>query len=516
MQIESFFKKNDVFTDSIVAKEAALATFERGERICRIANKRLDYYYTERGRLDPDLSSQMSRMEAYIRDLLGSYEVFLEELPHLIRFTSGATSKGSRRESLPTLKIHKNLGCSTRALPYVTAIAKFFGYGDFLRGDVHDWNRVETVPKNWKTDRTIACEPGGNIPLQLAFDSYCKRKLRKWNIDLSDQSLNQELARRSSLDDSLATIDLSMASDTLSYNTVAWLLPDQWFKYLDDIRSPLGKLSGSVSRYAKFSSMGNGATFALETLVFAAACKAVGSKAFSVYGDDIIIEKELANELIKLLKFLGFSVNLDKSYLSGPFKESCGTNWYEGVDITPFYWRTIDDRKATWCHNINGLVGISVPRGELWKYILQLKEELKLPLVPFNEDSMSGIWISVPMAYRLGLIRTKHWIQYFKAYKPEGKTRILADSRSLFLTYLDKFVRRGPRESLFTIQGNLPFLLGRKAVEVGELLNYEAGTERSRVPILRHRYVRKWVHWQVPVAATPDHLYWWSEDLVPK
>lgn len=32
---------------------------------------------------------------------------------------------------------------------------------------------------------------------------------------------------------------------------------------------------------------------------------------------------------------MGFEVNRDKTFLFGPFRESCGTDWYQGVDVRP-------------------------------------------------------------------------------------------------------------------------------------------------------------------------------------
>jgi hypothetical protein len=60
--------------------------------------------------------------------------------------------------------------------------------------------------------------------------------------------------------------------------------------------------------------MGNGYTFTIETLVFAAICKSIGSRQFSVYGDDIIIETELYEPLVEMLSYLGFEVNKEKSH----------------------------------------------------------------------------------------------------------------------------------------------------------------------------------------------------------
>lgn len=206
------------------------------------------------------------------------------------------------------------------------------------------YNKIAFVPKTVKVERPIAVEPLLNGFVQKGIDLNLRDKLRRIGIDLSDQSLNQRMAREGSLDDSeegFVTIDLSSASDSISEEVVRNLLPPDWFYLLDSTRSKhyLGS-DNQIARYQKFCSMGNGFCFPLETLLFAAACSAVGagkpSIDFMVYGDDIIVRKRFAAELIALLGALGFAVNETKTFLEGPFRESCGSDWFNGEDVRPF------------------------------------------------------------------------------------------------------------------------------------------------------------------------------------
>lgn len=509
MQIEAFYKKNSVYT-SDGAAETALSTFRRGEKICRITNRRLDYYYTQRDRLDQDLSLWWSKAESYIRRILGSHDKFLGEIPRLVRVTAGATSTRSRRQSLPYLKIRKKLTATHGAVPYLTALSKYLGYGN-LKVETTVSNRVEIVPKTFKTGRTIACEPEGNLPFQLAFDTWTKNQLRKRGIDLSDQSRNQQLALEASKSGRYATIDLSMASDTLAYNTVASLLPYDWFQYLSAIRSPCFQLEeGRVETYAKFSSMGNGATFSLETLIFAGACYAVGSKTFSVYGDDIIIETELVEDLLCFMRFLGFIINRDKSHVSGPFRESCGMNAYQGIDITPFYMRSVGKRKAYQCHNVNGLASIATPGGLMESWLLDYIKENNLPLVPHNEDSLSGIWIDVHTAYSEKILKVRNGITRFKAYQSRRTQKTITDSRTLFLWYM--YSKNRMEFQILTKKMENRDAPADSTQRIDEREREPLVT--SRVPMSSHKYVRKWVHWFPPVTGTPVHLYRWTELLI--
>ena len=516
-QIESFFKKNAAFADLKLTKAAALQTFDKAEEICRITNKRLDHYYVNRDRLDPDINLWMDKAEAYICSVLGNYNSFLEDLPNQVRFTAGATATRSRKESLPFLKVTKRMSSTRTAFPYIQALSNYFGYGRIK------WvpcvaNRVEVVPKNWKTARTIACEPDGNLPLQLAFDSHAKCRLRKFGIDLSDQSRNQEMARIASISGEFATVDVKTASDTEALNAVHWLFPIQWTRYLLDVRSPCYYRDGSLKTYAKFSSMGNGTTFTTETLIFASACHAVGSKKFSVYGDDIIIETELYADLVRLLKFIGFAVNKSKSFHEGPFRESCGADWLAGHDVRPFYLREWSKRKTVIAHNVNNLVRISSPDGLVWKLCKQLSNEFSLAFVPPNDDTQSGVMVDTHTAYTLKLIVTTHkdftHIPIFKAYKPQGKGVRVFDMRSNFLWHLNRFQRKQKEfciDNRFIQKGVSNVSKNKLVIDVNDT------TSQSRYTTSSHRYVRKWVRWIPPAAASDfGHLYGWTKYLLKR
>lgn len=516
-QISAFVKKNDSFVDDASCLETALASFNEAEQLCKATNIRLNRWYAKRALKRDDLGDQILIAERYICQVLGDFDKFMELIPKLGVITAGATSTRSRRKSLPSLKLSLKPVCTRRAAPYLHALYRYFGFGT-VRPRIKESNRIEFVPKNWKTHRTIACENEGNMYLQLAFDEFVKGRLRKFGIDLADQSRNQRLAKEGSIDGSLATIDLSAASDTVSHETVRWLLPLKWFTYISDVRSSFGRVNSSTVKYEKFSSMGNGTTFALETLIFASLCKAVGSRRFSVYGDDIIIETELLPKLTKLLNFFGFRINTEKSFASGPFRESCGADCYKGVDITPFYLRKIDKRKAIWCHNINGLLGVSIPGGKLWNYCLTVITEQSLPLVPFNLSSISGVHIAPGDAYKWKLVSSKTnkgketWIPKFRAYVRDSSFHVIDDSRSYYLWWLrkkltiDDDIARAvislPKRQQFVASPRSDF----STLVILPHVNCEINST-SKYAVPSHRYVRRKVRWIVPSARVPQHLF---------
>lgn len=206
-------------------------------------------------------------------------------------------------------------------------------------------NRICFVPKDGLTDRPIAIEPTMNLMLQLGVDGYIRNRLRCWGVDLNDQRPNQRLAKTGSITGDYATIDLSSASDTVSLRIVKMLLPARWYSYLLALRSPTGELDGQEIRYRKVSSMGNGYTFALESLIFSALIRATmkvmtgssGMYQFVVYGDDLVVHKNVCAEVLHNIKWFGFIPNLAKSFVQGPARESCGTDWYMGENIRPVY-----------------------------------------------------------------------------------------------------------------------------------------------------------------------------------
>lgn len=204
-------------------------------------------------------------------------------------------------------------------------------------------NEIVFVPKNAKTHRAIAIEPHVNSYLQRGFGREIRRLMRiRCGQDLNDQSRNQRLAQSGSLTGDLATIDLSGASDTISTELVRYLLPAKWFRLLDMTRSKQGFLrkEGTWLHYNKFSSMGNGYTFELESLIFWALCEAaqdVQTHFTSVYGDDLVVPTHEYDAVVRVLNFAGFRVNSSKSFHSGLFRESCGKDYFFGQDVRPIF-----------------------------------------------------------------------------------------------------------------------------------------------------------------------------------
>lgn len=207
-----------------------------------------------------------------------------------------------------------------------------------------DYKKISFVPKTAKTHRVIAVEPLLNTLVQKGIDNEMRERLaRELRINLKDQSINQRLAREGSenwlSEDPYATIDLSSASDSITEALVECVCPPGWKHLWDSARTPGSQYNGEAVKLNQYVSMGNGFCFPLQTLLFSAAAMSCGAKRgdFHVYGDDIIVRKSVAERLLPWLRDLGFIPNQDKTFVDGPFRESCGEDFYNGVRVRPVF-----------------------------------------------------------------------------------------------------------------------------------------------------------------------------------
>jgi len=228
---------------------------------------------------------------------------------------------------------------------------------DFREPEMEIPVKVIPVPKTMKTPRIIAVEPTAMQYCQQAllrlFQEALDKSIIKSFIGLKDQAPNQRMAKRGSSDGSLATLDLSEASDRVSSETVSALLSQ--YKHLHDAsfacRSTRARLpGGEVLTLSKFASMGSALTFPYEAAVFLTAIfvgieRDLGRRLVPgdikrylgrvrVYGDDIIIPVEHVHSVIASLEYFGLKVNSNKSFWKGKFRESCGKEYYDERDVS--------------------------------------------------------------------------------------------------------------------------------------------------------------------------------------
>ncbi len=379
----SLLSKWQHFDIGIDRDAVALEKFAQSERQCAETNARLVSFNRTIFPMDERLPSYIHMAKGKIERVLGDFS--WDDAHLFMGFGPGASLDLPKTRgdawykygllSPSTTGDNARLAiCAIKQIPqWETIVAGLTGkaIGDCLT--IVDGNRVTTVPKSAKTNRVIAVEPTLNMYVQKGIGGLIRKRLKRVGVNLDSQTLNQRLAKAGSEDGSLATIDLASASDTIALGLVELLLPDDWVTAIKLCRSPVGTLpDGTKIRYQKVSSMGNGYTFELESLIFWALTSSVVShsgddeRGVAIYGDDIVVPTASSNELVRLLEWCGFKTNSDKSFTIGPFRESCGKHYFRGHDVTPIYIKDyVDDleRKLWLANNIKRLAHIHLGWG---------------------------------------------------------------------------------------------------------------------------------------------------------
>jgi len=347
-QVQAFYNKRADIDVGVDKEAVAFGKFEEAERLCAETNSILRMWSSGKFQFLRDVEQVLHLAQRKIATLLGDGVPALSELH--IRFGPGATTQVQKRTASAREKLSQTFACSEDLLPVISyCLEEMPGW---LPGEAADKalvpveihrGRLSFVPKTLKTDRSIAVEPSLNTMFQAGIGSHLAGLLRRVGVDIRDQTRNQRLAKEGSFTGALATLDLSSASDTVARELVFHLLPVDWALTLDYFRTGEVEYKGRVIKLQKFSSMGNGFTFPLETLIFwalsAASAQAAGcsTQDVSVYGDDIIVPVQAYDLLCRVLRAAGFIPNQDKSFASGPFRESCGKDYVSGIDIRPAY-----------------------------------------------------------------------------------------------------------------------------------------------------------------------------------
>lgn len=396
-----------------VDKEAvAIAAFAASELRCKNTNAAFRAHASGVFCFPQDVEKVLYLAQRKIARVLG-------DVPSInsleLKFGPGATSSIPKKYACTRVKLSSKPTCSSNmvggvvqclleAVPHYAALHATSEDDEHLHVEVSlATGRLVFVPKNAKTYRGVRPEPTLNALLQSGYGKDITAKLLRVGIDLSDQSRNQRLARLGSLTGDLATLDLSSASDSISTELVAHLLPFEWFSALSSCRTPTCELpSGETHTLEQFSGMGNGFTFPLQSLIFwalvDAACDVVGiprQRIVSVYGDDIIAPTDACILIQNAFDSVGFVLNTDKSYTTGPFRESCGKDYYNGIDVRPYYQKELISGVSLFAlHNHYVRAGLDTYAAMILEYI---PEHLQI-FGPdgFGDGHLLGDWIPKP------------------------------------------------------------------------------------------------------------------------
>lgn len=327
-------------------------------------------------------------------------------------------------------------------------------------------NKLSFVPKNVDTSRTICIEPSLNMFAQLGFAAVLSDRLKDlYSIDLSTQpDINRELARQGSLSGNLCTIDLESASDTISLRMIEQNLPSDVVRWLKLLRSPVCETPRGQVELRMVSTMGNGFTFPLQTAIFSSVVLAAkrflgrprtrAGTDWSVFGDDIITHRTDVGAVLSLLRILGFTVNPLKSFFEGPFRESCGSDYFRGQDVRGVYIKSLQTRQDRYVainrlNDWSAIHGVSLPRT-----IRLLLSTVPYNRVPVWEADTAGIRVTSRQA--LDLKRGSKWLYRRDEFRPsvlrfdEGIVRVPRGGKrrfynvgALYLALLNGSFERG-------------------------------------------------------------------------
>lgn len=220
--------------------------------------------------------------------------------------------------------------------------------------------KVVLVPKDSRGPRLISAEPLEFQWIQQglgrAVVSHLEaHHLTKGQVNFTNQEVNRQLAQDSSASLEFATLDLKDASDRVSLGLVQRVFKDTpgLLRALEATRTDATLLpDGRVIALRKFAPMGSALCFPVEAFVFwailtASICLATKrpltqvAKRVFVYGDDLIVPTEHARVCMQALESVGLRVNVSKSCIDGPFRESCGMDAFKGIPVTPTRLRKV-------------------------------------------------------------------------------------------------------------------------------------------------------------------------------
>jgi hypothetical protein len=210
--------------------------------------------------------------------------------------------------------------------------------------------KVVLVPKDSRGPRLISCEPLEFQFIQqglgrAVMNHLERHPITRGHVNFADQSINADLALTSSITREFATLDMKDASDLVSLDLVRALFPTELMRALEATRSASTRLpDGRVVRMKKFAPMGSALCFPIEAVCFYALSVAAmqiaqfrdAQRKCYVYGDDIVVPTIVSTYVMDCLESVGLKVNRSKSFVKGFFRESCGTDAYRGVNVTPF------------------------------------------------------------------------------------------------------------------------------------------------------------------------------------
>lgn len=220
--------------------------------------------------------------------------------------------------------------------------------------------KLIAVRKDSRGPRLICVHPCESIWIQKGLERSIVSSITRgrgsggpWpsgHVHFDDQTVNASLALSSSQDRLYATLDMKEASDRISEVLVQDLFGSH-YKYFGCCRAQkvtipsLKDQEVTDDNIYMYAPMGNATTFPVQSLVFWAICVSTLESLgcynpgdVYVFGDDLVVPSEHCERIIYALETFGLLVNRNKTFWQGAFRESCGTDAFHGVNVTPLRW----------------------------------------------------------------------------------------------------------------------------------------------------------------------------------
>lgn len=344
-----------------------------------------------------------AEMRAFIAQYLRGAENDVD--PRDFAFTSGSSLEGSKT-LLEKVGVHNTFTNNLSGIPYP----------DIYSGRPLDQRaRLVAVPKDYKGARPIAPESVSTNPLNVMIRGAIRRAMRRNNVPIhyDDQDINRRAVEEGSRRGTYASIDLHAASDGISCEALQAVMPGWVLKYRPTEIIANGK---TYTNYIGLTS-GNPNTWDLEGCYFLAVTDYVRARRIRydahfgerhnyrraiVYGDDLVVDTRLYKEIVETLETLGHVVNESKSY-DGHFRESCGKDYFNGIDVSsqyfprkPMSFLTSKDKISFYRKNLSKGEAFIKPYNEhmsAWESVISLQHNLYYRS-PSAADYLEGIVLS--------------------------------------------------------------------------------------------------------------------------
>jgi hypothetical protein len=343
-QLEAFLKRyrfqSDMYTDDELEQLTAEKNMADIERLAIMSEWK------------PITKKVLRTARSICREILGEFDP--EEHVRLCRFARRASVGNQYRCSYLDIKIGGD-GPITGSKDHIKWFNNYLLHDHVLRDVLTEsglekpqlWeicgHLVQTgVPKSWKTNRLITPNTLLGSFHSFGLGTYITELLEDYGVSIRrGQAIHRALLPKMSLRRNLVTADLSNASGSITSRHVRAVVPYRWYRELNRGRLRYEMTTtGSIIPTPTFAGMGIGFTFPLQTLMFYCVLCAIRQLTgvrgrISVYGDDLIYPRSMHKYVLHIFKDLQWVINNEKTFVESDFRESCGADFYRGVDCRP-------------------------------------------------------------------------------------------------------------------------------------------------------------------------------------